>query len=133
MRTYENAAEGNYGGLIVEVKTARGALPVENARVEIRSGDTLLYTLFTDRNGRTERVSLSAPSIGLSLRPGVPNAFALYSVAVAKNGFHPFSFSSVPVFAGITSIQPAELIPENAFSPSEGSTEIFVQATETEV
>ena len=106
---------------------------MENARVEIRSGDTLLYTLFTDRNGRTERVSLSAPAASLSLRPGIPNAFALYSVAVTAEGFHPFFFSNVPVFSGITSIQPAELIPENAFLPNESRPEVGIDVAETEV
>lgn len=117
IRTYENAAEGSYGGLIVEVKTARGALPVEGARVEIGSGDSVIRTLYTDRSGRTERISLSTPSKNLSLTPGIPNSFSTYTVSVSQKGFHKFTSKSVPVFSGITSIQPVELIPESAFSP----------------
>ena len=119
IRTYENASEGSYGGLIVEVKTARGALPVESARVEVGDESGVLRTLYTDRSGRTERISLSAPMKSLSLTPGIPNSFSTYTVSVSKNGFHPFLSKSVPVFSGITSIQPVELIPESAFLPHE--------------
>lgn len=117
IRTYENAAEGSYGGLVVEVKTARGALPVEGARVEIGSEGGVSRILYTDRSGRTERISLSAPAKSLSLTPGIPNSFSTYTVSVSKSGFHPFVSKSVPVFSGITSIQPVELIPESAFRP----------------
>ncbi|MBQ8145753.1 MAG: hypothetical protein IJ039_03140 [Clostridia bacterium] len=108
------------GFLQVAVKTANGALPIENAMVNIyeylpneQSGNKgrLLYTLYTDANGRTSKAALPAKSKSLSLSPGNENPFSVYNVEVAKDGFYNNSYINVPIFQGITAIQPVELIP----------------------
>ena len=103
------------GYLIVKVTTARGAIPLEGAAVIIRSEEKgatdILYSLSTDASGQTPRISLPAPSRSSSESPGNTRPFATYSIDVASDGYLPNSFSGVPVFSGVLSIQPAVMLP----------------------
>ena len=108
------------GFLEVLVKTANGALPVEGAQVMIYDysesdkgqgrGD-LMYSLVTDENGRAPRVALATKSKELSTSPGNENPFSIYNIRIAKDGYYNNSYSNVPIFQGITSLQPVNLIP----------------------
>lgn len=115
------------GYLVVKVSTARGAIPLENAAVSIRGEgeDTgIFYSLRTNSDGATERVSLPAPSRISSESPGNAKPYATYSIDVFKDGYLPLSFQGVPVFSSILSIQPAVMIPspdgirDDRFSPT---------------
>ena len=92
------------GYLTVRVSTAGGAIPLENASVNIRGGDvddsTVLYALSTNSDGLTPTVSLPTPP------------YAVYNIDVFANGYAPAFFHNVPIFSGINSIQPAVLLPE---------------------
>lgn len=109
----------NFGFLEVAVKTANGALPIEGARVSIYEylpneseiSGKLLYSVLTEKNGRTPRLSLNAKSKELSMAPGNKNPFTAYNVSVEREGYYNNRYINVPVFQGITSIQPVELIP----------------------
>ena len=109
----------NIGFLIVKVKTASGALPVENAKVSIYEylpnensvGSALLYSVLTDQDGKTPKLALDAKSKELSLSPGNVNPFSVYNIVVEKDGYYSNRYINVPIFQGITSIQPVELIP----------------------
>ncbi|MBQ9796457.1 MAG: hypothetical protein IJW50_01930 [Clostridia bacterium] len=107
------------GYLIVHVTTARGAIPLEGAQVNIRGyesefndgrGDILTSTA-TDRDGNTERIVLTAPLKSNSLSPNVPSPFATYFLEVRLEGYGMQSFIAVPIFEGITAIQPVDMIP----------------------
>ena len=111
-------ARGN-GYLIVRVTTARGAIPLEGALVTVRDykpefteprGD-VLYSLTSGRDGNTERISLSAPAKGDSLAPGNGQPFAIYNLEVQLEGYRGQSYFALPIFEGITAIQPVDLIP----------------------
>lgn len=107
----------SYGYLIVRVSTARGAIPLSGAAVNIRGGsDTeggILHSLVTDADGRTNRVALPTPQKSASQTPdnGIP--YAMYRVDVFRDGYIPISFENVPVFPSVLSVQPAVLVPEN--------------------
>ncbi|MBO5261846.1 MAG: hypothetical protein J6B45_02250 [Clostridia bacterium] len=109
----------NIGFLIVKVKTASGALPVENAKVSIYEylpnensvGSALLYSVLTDQDGKTPKLALDAKNKELSLSPGNVNPFSVYNIVVEKDGYYSNRYINVPIFQGITSIQPVELIP----------------------
>lgn len=109
------------GYLTVRVSTAGGAIPLENAAVNIRGGDieasAVLHSLTTNSDGLTPTVSLPAPPRANSSSPqnGLP-PYAVYNIDVFANGYSPAFFHNVPVFDGINSIQPAVLLPkiENA-------------------
>ena len=103
-----------FGYLTVRVSTARGAIPLSGATVNIRDGEdssTVLYSLISDNDGKTERVSLPTPPIENSETPGGQTAYATYSIDVFKEGYVPLYFHNVPVFPSVISVQPAVMIP----------------------
>ena len=105
------------GYLTVRVSTAGGAIPLENAAVNVRGGDVndsdVIFALTTNSDGLTPTVSLPTPPRSTSEAPqdSVP-AYAVYNVDVFANGYAPAFFHNVPVFSGINSVQPAVLLPE---------------------
>ena len=119
-------AETDYGQLIITVKTAGGALPVENAVVTVKDEKgEIISIFFTDVNGRTPRLKLSAPPVSNSEAPNPPGpAFSVYNVDTDKEGYISVRNIGIPVYSGITSIQPVELMPV-----SEGSSEYYNDVT----
>ena len=114
------------GYLTVRVSTAGGAIPLENAAVNIRGGDIddsdVIYALTTNSDGLTPIVSLPTPPRSASQAPqNTAPAYAVYNIDVFATGYAPAFFHNVPVFSGITSVQPAAMIPlpsydaENAY------------------
>ena len=106
------------GYLVVKVSTARGAIPLEDASVNIRGtgaeSSDIIYSLTTNRDGLTEKVSLPAPPRAYSESPQDNVPYALYDIEVFKDGYQNLSFTNVAVFDSITSIQPAVMIPLRA-------------------
>lgn len=117
----------NIGFLIVEVRTASGAIPIEGALVYVYpSGEgenDVLYSLRTNSSGMSERVALATRNKDLSTSPGVKSPFISYNVAVSAPGYYGASKSNVPIFEGVSSILPFDLIPlsensnPNSFTP----------------
>ena len=110
-----NNALSEIGYLVVRVTTALGAIPLENAAVTVRGSESanenVLYSLSTNSDGQTERISLPAPPKINSESPNLQNPYATYSIDVFADGYAPLHLSSVPVFSSIISIQPAIMIP----------------------
>ena len=114
------------GFLIVNVKTANGALPVEGASVtiyanEIKNDELLLdsdviYNLKTDTNGKTPKVALKTKNKDLSLSYENSFPYLTYNVYVTKDGYYDSTYLEVPIFQGITSLQDADLIPLSEFA-----------------
>lgn len=105
----------NSGYLIVKVSTARGALPLDNASVNIRGSEAensdIILSLTTNSSGLTEKAALPAPPKILSESPGIIIPYSLYDIDVFKEGYTPLHFTDVAVFDSVTSIQPAIMIP----------------------
>ncbi len=110
------------GKLIFQVSTAGGAIPLEGAEVLVRSfrsltdgsGGEVLSVMYSGRDGKTEPLSLPAPAKDLSLAPardGAPAPYALYDAEISLENYRHLSYTRIPVFDGITSIQHASLIP----------------------
>lgn len=115
-----NSSE-SVGYLIVKVSTARGVIPLSGATVNIRPSDqddtSMLFSLTTDRDGKTEKITLPTPPRSASQIPDsgtVP--YALYNIDVFADGYVPLFFQNVPIFPAITSIQPAVMVPLPDFS-----------------
>jgi len=108
---------GNFGFLRFSVGNALGTIPIENATVYVytdpSNGDEgrLLYTLTTDRDGLTETVTLPTPPLSESFSPEAPKPYSTYNVFATKQGFYPTEGRTVPLFPGITSIQPINMVP----------------------
>ena len=110
------------GYLILHVTTAGGAIPLEGAKIDIKTyepadssdaatrGDTVASPI-SGTDGNTVRIPLSAPPKSLSESPGNGMPYARYSADVTLDGYYTQSYAGIPIFDGITSIQPVILIP----------------------
>ena len=105
------------GFLQIGAHTASGALPAPNLTVKISGSDeensTTNYSLLTDINGLTELIALPAPAVSYSLSPGAAEQpYAKYNVEVSGDGYYQKSLYDIPVFAGIKSLLPLEMVPD---------------------
>ena len=123
--------EVSIGYLVVKVSTARGAIPLENAAVSIRGGTPessgIIYSLRSNSDGITEKIALPTPSPSFSASPGNPTPYSTWNIDVFKDGYAPISFTGVPVYPAVVSVQPAVMIPltqgfiySESFNESEG-------------
>lgn len=116
------------GYLVVRAYTARGGIPVEGALVTISCADSSIpaphAVLTTDSSGKTRTVALPAPPRSLSLSPSDTSAYpvvlpyALYNIEIAREGFYTITDINVRIFAGITAIQDADLVPRAESLPN---------------
>lgn len=97
--------------MLVNTRTALGALPVGGAQVRVQGAGTDV-TVYTDASGVSERIRLPAPEKGASLSPDTGVLpYATYDVTVSAPGYYTITSRSVPVFDGIVSVQNVNLIP----------------------
>lgn len=112
---YANIGYTGLGYLVIRASTASSAIPLEGATVVVRGNQpnfsAVIVEMTTERNGLTPKISLSAPPRGNSTSPGMENPFATYNVDVTLDGYFPTSAQQIPIFDGITSVQPINLIP----------------------
>ena len=105
------------GGLQVRVSSGTGAFPIENAVVLISPMDRegvengVIRSLRTDESGLTETVRLPAKPRELSENPGNKDPYNSYNVEIKKEGYYPVVAMNVPVFEGINSTLPVNLVP----------------------
>ena len=102
-----------FGTLLFQVTGGQGAFPVAGATITItkalddRLG--LSITVVTDENGKTEPISLPAPSRALSQAPNGGVVYAAYQAEVSAPNYVTMEIRDLPVFDGITTIQPVNL------------------------
>lgn len=108
------------GKIIVEVTTARGAVPLSGVTVVIDRTDgddflgrkELVAVRETDESGRTAEVFVPAEERALSLEPGEKDPFSTYYVSAAEKGFVPVRDRPTDVFANEVSILKIDLVPK---------------------
>lgn len=108
----ENGQE--QGRIRVEVNSALGRIPVENAEIQISSANGtggVLAETRTDANGMTEELSLDAPPVAYSMTPSENQPYAEYNVRIRAAGYEERLFSGVQIFSGETAIQFSALRP----------------------
>ena len=98
------------------VTEANGTIPIPGALVLVtdyaeEGGGDAIYSLRTNEDGLTPTVALPAPDARESRSPGTERPYALYGVYVDAEGYYPAELVGVPVFAGVVSLQPVNLIP----------------------
>ena len=115
-----NQNESAVGYLTVRVSTARGAIPIEGADVNIRMNEknnsSIIYSLRSGGDGKTPTVSLPTPPRENSATPNGGTAYSTYNVDVFKEGYLPLYFHGVPVFPSVISVQPAVLVPKSSLT-----------------
>ena len=116
----EKAILDGTGKIIVEVTTARGAVPIEGADIVIdrldlddpKSRMKLVAVETTNQSGRTREVEVKTVSRELSLVPGNGNPFSTFYVSAAEAGFEPVKNRPVDVFSNEVSILKIDLVPK---------------------
>lgn len=113
----------NFGTLLFQVTGGQGAFPVAGATVVVskplNDRQTLSITITTDESGKTEPLSLPAPSRELSQAPNGGVVFAAYQAEVSAPHYITEEIRNLPVFDGITTIQPVNLKPDIGGQPDE--------------
>ena len=105
-----------FGTLIFQVTGGQGAFPVAGATVTIskpldeRLGISVDVT--TDESGKTPPLSLPAPSKELSQKPNNGIVYATYQAEISAPNHVTTKIRDLPVFDGITTIQPVNLSPD---------------------
>ena len=110
------------GLLQVNVVNVQNNFPIRNARIRISySGEPAspLEELTTNASGQTEEVSLAAPPLEFSLRPGEGQPYADYNIPVEAPGFKPVTVEGTEVLPDATAIQPIRMEPESDPEPEE--------------
>ncbi len=104
------------GTLRIETFASDRAFAVPSARVMVflplESGNITLYDGITDISGSSERIVLPAPPRSLSMSPDIGNVlpFSTYTVYIEHPSFVRALFNNVPVFSGIESVQPVQML-----------------------
>lgn len=107
--------EQGKGFITVNVRTAGGALPVEGASVTVSTSDgmnsTVVAVMLTDSGGASEIIALPAPPRSDSQSPGNGPVCSYYTIDTGREGYYSAVNTNVPVFDGVTSVQPVFLVP----------------------
>lgn len=108
--------DNSWGFLQFEVFTGEEGYPVQGALVTVKKklpgGTGLARILFTNRSGLTPTIALPAPSSSFSLNPNnTTRPFSEYIVTVRASGYYSLTDINLPVFAGVKTVQPIDLIP----------------------
>ncbi|MBQ3490524.1 MAG: hypothetical protein IJA86_08035 [Clostridia bacterium] len=114
MDTLQN--DQNRGKLVVRVSAASGAVPIPNATVIVRSSEQdapvrVIGVLTTDESGLTVPLFIATPPLSESLSPGGKQPFSEISAEISAEGYLTSVNINIPIYPGITSIQPVNLIP----------------------
>ena len=111
------------GYVVTEVRTRGEALPIAGATVTVSGYENGAFRVIgvrlTDSSGSTSPIEVDTPDREESLFPFQPEQpFETISIEIDKQGFLTQIFAEVPIFAGITTIQPVQLIPYVGNAPS---------------
>ncbi|MDR0944417.1 MAG: hypothetical protein LBM41_07805 [Ruminococcus sp.] len=116
---YIEIPKGNegVGYLRTQVYASNRAIPIEGALVlitEVKPGGRtdLVRMLVTDESGYTDTVPLSVPVYDLDNFPD-PNKkpYRDYRLSVYKEGYYIVPEVKIPIFAGVKSLQPIQMVP----------------------
>ena len=120
----DNTVNANYyGKLIVQTTSARNAIPIVGATVVVREvlddGTSRLLTVMnTDADGKTPPLEIPTPAPSESLSPGGAKPYTDVSIEISADGYYGSVNTHVPIYPGITSIQPAWMIPVSSSESS---------------
>jgi hypothetical protein len=105
------------GYLRTQVYASNRAIPIEGALVlitEVKPGGRtdLVRMLVTDESGYTDTVPLSVPVYDLESFPDPSKKpYRDYRLSVYKEGYYIVPEVKIPIFAGVKSLQPIQMVP----------------------
>lgn len=139
--TYENVddfREKNRGKGYLKVQAFSGkeAFPIVNARVIVsknfNSSSHTFYDELTDTSGIVDDLELNTPQKDLATQDNKALPFSTYTVRVTHPYFITTVYTNVPMFDGITSIQPVNMIPRTG-TPMDDNEIVYVEQEPTDL
>lgn len=113
--------KNGYGKLRARVTTAGITVPLEGAIVTVGKftdggkSEENIYYVKTDASGMTDYLLLEAPPSVNSESPDPTGpAYYSYNMTVSKDGYFTVKNIGIPIFDGISSLQPVVMIPLSA-------------------
>lgn len=109
----------DHGELQIRVNSSIGALPVENATIEISyTGDpnSTIESVKTDRNGVTDTITLDTPPLEYSMSPSENQPYAEYTFRVSAPDFETITIAGAELMSGVKAIQDVSIAPTLAQS-----------------
>lgn len=104
------------GEMKIQAFSGRQSFPVVGAEVTVSKdfadGTYTFFTELTDTSGIVDNLSLSTPESGVANENNEILPYSTYTLRVTHPFFRTTSYFNVPVFDGIMSIQPVNLIPK---------------------
>ena len=106
----------NEGTLIIHATSGSEAIPVGGATVIVRLAkegeqSDIFRVLVTDESGLTAPIRIETPSPAESLSPGGAKPYTEISAEISEPMYYSTSITGIPIYPGITSIQPVRMIP----------------------
>ncbi|MEA4988268.1 MAG: hypothetical protein VB095_09430 [Anaerovorax sp.] len=118
----ENPKIGYLVFQVFQNSALEGVLPIANATITLCKdmGDDYYISkvLRTNEDGKTDQIAMRTVSANLSQSPDNDKVFTTYDAYIEAPNFLPASVEDIPIFEGITTIQPVSLIPNYGFAPT---------------
>ncbi len=126
---FQNRNRGK-GNMRVQVFSGREAFPIVNARVvvtkDFNEGTHTFFDDLTDTSGIVENMSLTTPISDTATENNNILPYSTYTVRVTHPYFISTVYTNVPVFNGITSIQPVNMVPKTG-TPTDDNDIVYVE------
>lgn len=135
VNNFESKNQGK-GTLKVQAFSGREAFPIVNARVvvskDFENESHIFFDDLTDTSGIVENMMLSSPSKDVAQRDNTILPYSTYSIRVTHPYFITTVYENVPVFDGITSIQPVNMIPRTG-TPTDDKEIVYTEQEPTDL
>ncbi len=123
----ENTGEGT---MKIQAFTGRESFPIVNARAVISKdfteGTHVFYDEMTDISGIIDPMRLSAPPSENAKRTNEAPVLSTYTVKVTHPYYITTVYKNVPVFDGVMSIQPVNMVPKTG-TPTDDNEIVIVE------
>lgn len=105
------------GYLQVRAYTSDALLPLEGAAIAVTdSQGALIATRLTDKSGRIIPIGISSPDRSDSTDPNfVGQPFTTVAIRARHPGYEQLQVNQVQIFAGVTTLQPLEMVPTGLY------------------
>lgn len=116
------------GKLKVFVTSRDRNRPIQNALVSISytgEPNNVIEQLRTNNSGQTEEITLAAPPIEYSMKPGIEQPYSEYTIQVSAEGYEPVDISGTEILPQTDALQEVQLSP---ITPTGQGTNIVIPA-----
>ncbi len=117
------------GYLTVRTYTSSAQIPVVNTAIVVtkrsNDGTRLLALRMTDESGNIEPIAIETPELSESLQPGAVHPWTSVDVLADHPEFERILVENVQIFAGVTTDQQMEMIPNGESPETWNMTEVF--------